>query len=271
MFRSKVKAKLARNEPVLITSLHLTDPAVFEIVGLMGFDCIWMDMEHHVYSVETAQGLIRAARIGGADCMTRPAKGETMRLMRMLEAGAHGILYPRCSTVEETQRAVQATKFHPQGIRGFDGGNRDMPFCTMDIAEYTRQANENTFLFVQIEEPEGVKNVYEIAATPGVDALFFGPGDFSILSNIPGQMDHPLVTEGVKRVADAAKKAGIHWGMPVGTIERAKELLDMGAAFICAGADMLMVRMGMEDIQTQYSKLGFKFDNQMPNRDSYLK
>src|SRR5262249_17433067 len=93
---SKIKGKLAPGRPVLLTTLHLPDPALYELASLMGFDALWMDLEHHPTSVETAVTLIRAARVGTAEVMVRPAKGEFLRLGRLLEAGAHGILYPRC-------------------------------------------------------------------------------------------------------------------------------------------------------------------------------
>ena len=76
MRTSRIKAKLSQNEPALCTSLCLSDPAVFELTSLMGFDGIWMDLEHHSYSVETAGQLMRAARVGLADIVARPAKGE---------------------------------------------------------------------------------------------------------------------------------------------------------------------------------------------------
>src|SRR5438876_5928046 len=104
---SKIKAKLRRGEPVLLTALLLTDPSVYELTSLMGFDGIWMDMEHHGYSLETATALMRAARVGpGVDIMVRPAKGEFMRMGRMLEAGAQGILYPRCEDAAEARQVV---------------------------------------------------------------------------------------------------------------------------------------------------------------------
>src|SRR6266576_1643170 len=108
---SRIKAKLKRNEPVLLTTLHLTDGSLYELTSLMGFDGIWMDMEHHGYGIETAQALMRAARVGGADIMVRPAKGEFMRMGRMLEAGAQGILYPRCDDAAEAQQVVTWSKF----------------------------------------------------------------------------------------------------------------------------------------------------------------
>src|SRR6185503_3639365 len=151
MRTSRIKAKLKRNEPVLLTTLHLTDPSLYELTSLMGFDGIWMDLEHHGTAVETAMTLLRAARVGAADVMVRPAKGEFMRLGRILEAGAQGIMYPRCADAAEAREVVAWSKFAPLGRRGFDGGNPDMPYCLMPMEEYVRRANEETFLVVQLE------------------------------------------------------------------------------------------------------------------------
>ena len=73
----------------------------------MGFDGIWLDLEHHAHSVETANQLMRAARVGGADIVARPAKGEFMRMGRLLEAGAQAIMYPRCDDPEEAAEVVR--------------------------------------------------------------------------------------------------------------------------------------------------------------------
>ena len=64
---SRIKAKLRRDEPALIMTLHMTDASVYEMTSLLGYDGIWMDLEHHGYSVETACQLMRAARVGTAD------------------------------------------------------------------------------------------------------------------------------------------------------------------------------------------------------------
>src|SRR5437763_1929375 len=161
---SKIKAKLKRNEPVLLTTLHLTDPSLYELVSLMGFDGIWMDMEHHGYSLETAMTLMRAARVGSSDIMVRPAKGEFMRIGRMLEAGAQGILYPRCDDAAEARQVVTWSKFAPLGKRGIDSANADNPYCSMPLVEYIQAANEQTFVVVQIEEPAALENARAIAA-----------------------------------------------------------------------------------------------------------
>jgi 4-hydroxy-2-oxoheptanedioate aldolase len=257
---SRIKARLKRNEPVLLTTLHLIDPSLYELTSLMGFDGIWMDLEHHGYSVETATALMRAARVGGADILARPAKGEFMRLGRLLEAGAQGIMYPRCADAAEAREVVTWSKFAPLGTRGFDSGNPDVPYCMMPMDEYVRAANEQTFLVIQLEDRQAVTNAKEIAAVEGVDVLFFGPADFMVLNGIPGQIDHPLVQEAIRTVADAARQSGKHWGMPSPTPERTRQLLDLGARFLCHGCDLIMVKNGLEEIQRKFTPLGFQFD-----------
>jgi 4-hydroxy-2-oxoheptanedioate aldolase len=257
---SKIKAKLKRNEPVLLTTLHLTDPSLFELASLMGFDGIWMDLEHHGYSVETAMTLMRAARVGSTDIMVRPAKGEFMRLGRLLEAGAQGIMYPRCDNAAEAREVVTWAKFAPLGKRGYDSANPDNPYCMMPMAQYIQAANEQTFLVIQLEDDAAVADAEGIAAVDGVDVLFFGPGDFSVLGGIPGQFDHPRVQQAMRTIADAARKAGKHWGMPCWLPEQPRQLLDMGACFLCHGSDIIAVKNNLEEIQRRFAPFGFTFD-----------
>jgi 4-hydroxy-2-oxoheptanedioate aldolase len=263
MRTSRIKAKLARNQPVMVTTLHLTDPSVYELTGLLGFDGIWMDLEHHPTSLETAATLMRAARVGGADVMARPAKGEFMRMARLLEIGAQGIMYPRCESADEAREVVRWAKFAPLGTRGFDGGNPDMPYCSMPMDQYVAEANAQTFLLLQIEDPASLEQVEQIASVEGVDVLFLGIADFSILSGHPGQFDHPCIREAVDRVAAAARSAGIHWGMPCFGVEHAQSLLEKGARFLPVGADIVMIKDAQERIQAEFAPLGFTFNNQL--------
>lgn len=263
MRTSRVKAKLKKNEPVLLTTLHLTDPSLYEMTSLLGFDGIWMDLEHHGYSVETATALMRAARVGTADILARPAKGEFMRMGRMLEAGAQGIMYPRCDDADEARQVVRWSKFAPLGQRGFDSGNPDMPYCFMPMDRYLKEANEQTFVVIQIEDPGALANAEAIARVDGVDVLFLGPADFSILSGIPGQFEHAKITEAMRAVAQAAKNAGKHWGMPCGTVERAKQVMDLGGRFIAHGCDLIWVKSGLEEAQRRFAALGFTFDRRV--------
>jgi 4-hydroxy-2-oxoheptanedioate aldolase len=260
---SRIKAKLRRNQPALITTLHYIDPTLYEMTSLMGFDGIWMDLEHHAYSVETAAKLMCAARVGASDIIARPAKGEYMRMGRLLEAGAQGIMYPRCESPEEAAEVVKWMKFAPLGERGLDGANADAPYCCMPIKPYLKTANEETLVIVQIESPRALEQVEAIAKVPGVDVLMIGPGDLSVLAGMPYEFENPYMLEARKRVAKAAKAAGIHWGMPSGTPEHTCQVLELGGRFICHGADIIWVKQALEQIQKNYSPLGFTFDNRI--------
>jgi 4-hydroxy-2-oxoheptanedioate aldolase len=229
----------------------------------MGFDGIWMDLEHHATSLETAGNLMRAARVGTSDIIVRPAKGEYMRMGRMLEIGAQGIMYPRCESASEAAEVVRWAKFAPQGERGVDSANADSPYCSAPIQIYLQKSNEHTLLIVQIESPKAVEAVEAIAKVPGIDVLMLGPGDLSVLAGVPYQFDHPLLAQARDRIAKAAKAAGIHWGTVSGTPEHTQKLLEMGARFICHNADIIILKQGLERIQTQYSPLGFTFDNRL--------
>ena len=260
MRTSKVKAKLSRGEPVLVPALHFADPSVYEMTSLMGFDCIWMDLEHHGTSVQTAANLMRGARVGGAEVMARPAKGEFMRLGRLLEMGANGIMYPRCDDADEARQVVRWSKFAPLGTRGFDGGNADAPFCSLPMDRYIREANAETFLVIQIEDLSAVENSRQIAEVEGVDVLFVGPADLSILSGVPGQFDHPLVLDAIRRVAESAKAAGKQWGTTSPSAARTRQLLDQGARFIAQGCDLVYVKQGLEQLRSDAAAMGFKFE-----------
>lgn len=260
---SRIKAKLRRGEPALVVTCHFIDPSLYEMTSLMGFDGIWMDLEHHPTTTETAATLMRAARVGGADIVARPAKGEFMRMGRLLEAGAQAIMYPRCETAEEAAEVVRWARFAPQGQRGIDGANPDNPYCFMPMARYIELANEHTLLMVQIESPQALENVEAIAEVPGVDMLFLGPGDFSVLAGVPFQYDHEIIQDARRRVAAAAKKAGKWWGTTSFSPEYSQSLIDLGANLVASGADIFFVKLGFEELQRQYEKLSFKFDNRL--------
>jgi 4-hydroxy-2-oxoheptanedioate aldolase len=170
-------------------------------------------------------------------------------------------MYPRCDSAAEAAEVVTWSKFAPQGRRGIDGANADMPYLSMPVAEYLRAANDQTFVVVQIEDAAAAARADEIAAVPGVDVLFLGPGDFSIIGGFPGQMDHPAIDAAIEQIAAAARRAGKHWGMPSFSVEHTQRLLDMGARFIAHGADIVMMKQAMEQLQQQFEPLGFRFGN----------
>lgn len=260
MRTSRIKAKLRRNQPVFISALHLNDPAVFEMASLQGLDGLWLDMEHQARSMETANQLVRAARVGTSDVMIRIAKGEFLRMSRALEVGAQGIMYARCSDADEAREVVRWAKFAPLGTRGVDSAGADNPYCMTPLVDYLKAANEQTFLVIQIEDPQALEQAEAIAAVEGVDVVFFGPGDFSILSGVAGQWDHPLLEDAMQRISAAVKKHGKHWGMPIFGVDFGRKVLELGGRFLCHGCDLTLIRTGFEELQQRFAPLGVTFE-----------
>jgi 4-hydroxy-2-oxoheptanedioate aldolase len=258
-----IKQRLAKNEPCFVTTLHLCDPFVYELASSLGVEGIWLDMEHRPFNLETTQRLMTAARAGGnSDVIVRTSRHEFSLVTRVLECGAQGIIYPRCNDAEEARQVVRAAKFAPLGVRGCDGWGRDAPFGQMPLHDYIRSANEQTLVVIQIETPEALENAAAIAAVDGVDVLMFGPGDFSVLSGVPGQVRHEKVLDASRRVCAAALAAGKHFSQPAASIEAAEELIAMGARLLFHDADVLMinrcVRTMLDQLAGLRKKLGYK-------------
>lgn len=260
MRESRVRKRWAQGKPVLATVAHFTDPSSAELIGLMGIDCLWIDLEHQPMGLAEAANMIRAARVGDMDVMARPAKGEFMRMARLLEAGASVIMYPRCESADEARELVRCAKFPPLGERGFFSASPDNPYSTMPVKDYVRQANEQTILIAQIESPNAVKQARAIAEVPGIDLLFFGPGDFSVISGVPGNFDSPVVREGLAETCRQALAAGKRFGTTVPDPEFAKKMLEIGASLLCYGGDLHFLRQALVDIKVNFGRLGFEFE-----------
>lgn len=271
MRHSVIKHNLKRDKPSLVVTLHLTDPSVYELTSLIGFHGIWMDMEHHAYSLETAAGLMRAARVGSSDILIRPGKGEFAQISRMFEAGAQGVMYPRCDSPEEAAQVVDAVKFAPLGRRGFDGSGPDMPYLSVPMDQYIKESNEQSFVVIQLEEQQAVDRAEEIASVPGVDAIMLGPADFSILSQIPGQFDHPLVQKATESVAKAAKNTGKHWACLSPSVDHSRQMIELGARILLHNADILILSNALKSIKQSFAEAGFEFHDPWPNDNlSYM-
>lgn len=232
MRKSHVLAKLASDQPAWCLSLSMSDFTVYELASLAGIDGIWMDLEHHGHSVETASQLMCAARVGDADIVARPGKGEFMRMGRLLEMGATGIMYPRCDDAAEAKEVVRWSKFAPLGVRGYDGSNPDMPYMSLSHSDYLREANEQTFVIIQLEHQSAVDQAESIAAVAGVNFLMLGPSDFSILSGIPGDFEHPKVQAAINSISQAAKNTGKSWAALCISIEQVRNCVSAGAGLI---------------------------------------
>jgi 4-hydroxy-2-oxoheptanedioate aldolase len=238
MRRSRVLEKLRAGKIAACVKLNLGDPRVAEIAAASGVDCLWIDLEHVPNDLREVENQIRAAKVYDVDTVVRVPRGSYSDLVRPLEMDATGIMVPHVMSARDARQVVWQTRFHPIGRRPIDGGNADGAYCQIPAAEYVRQANQERFLIVQIEDPEPVDELDEIAQIDGIDIVLFGPGDFSHGIGCVGQIDHPRVVEAQRRVEEAARRHGKFAG-GVASLETLPAMVQQGFKFLNVGADVL--------------------------------
>lgn len=254
--KSRLREKLQTGAFVRVVGINrVAEPWLAEVAGRLGFDVVWLDMEHRAHGYEVVDRLSLACRATGMDLMVRIRKNGYTSAMQALEFGANGVMIPHCCSVAEAQQWSDWSLFPPQGKRGFDNAGADGNYALSDPLEYLKKRNEQTFLVVQIEDREAVECVDGIAAVEGVDLLFVGPADLSISYGVPMQRNHPLVQAAIDKVANAAAKAGKWWGTVTETPESAQIELDRGARMItCADDHFLLVR-GLQTAYRQFEQV----------------
>jgi len=248
MRKSRVLRKMREGKVATCVKLNLADTRNAEIAAMCGFDCIWLDMEHVPTNYSYIEDAVRAAKIYDCDTLTRVSKGCYSDLVCPLEGDSTGIMVPHLMSLEEAKKIVYYTKFHPIGRRPIDGGNADGKYCLVDAADYIKEANEERFTVVQIEDPEPLAELEEICALPGIDMIFFGPADFRQGIGDPNGLEKADEVDRVRRlVAKTARKYGKFAGT-VGGPGNFDELVEMGYTFISTGADVVALWQYYQDL-----------------------
>ncbi len=238
MRRSKTLTRIRHNDTVRMCCLGHYIPAFVKHAAHIGFDCIWLDLEHRNFTDRDVAALLAMSHLHDIDIMVRAPTLEKTKLYRYLEDGAAGLMIPHVNTAEKARTLVDAVKFPPLGDRGLDGAGLDADYFVdgmEGVHEYLGQANDETFLVVQIETPTAVQHVAEIAAVPGVDALFVGPGDLGL--RLKHDPDGLSVEATCEKVAAVCREQGKAWGLPVSTPEALRKRRDQGAQLLAHGGE----------------------------------
>jgi 2-keto-3-deoxy-L-rhamnonate aldolase RhmA len=242
--KSKVLAKLRSGQFARICATGHFLPFYIRYAAHFGYDGIWLDLEHRTMDDREVQAFIAACYHNDIDCMVRPPTVGRTHLYHYLEDGAAGFMIPFVSTPAIARQIVEAVKFPPVGNRGVDGAGLDGAYgieAWRPNSTYYDDANRETFFVAQIETLEAIENVEAIAATPGVDLLFIGPGDLGLRLRAGGSA--LTLADVVARVAAAAKKAGVAWGIPAGSLEDLTRYRQLGAQMVPWGGDFALVNV----------------------------
>lgn len=239
----KLKNRIECGETVLGCWLNLGSSLTAEIVGSAGFDWVLIDLEHGAGSESDILHQLQALECTPAAPIIRVESFERQRIHRMLDLGAEGIMCPRINNFEEAQKFARGLRYPPDGVRGVAKMVRATGF-SRNFDTYFSEMKENIIGVVQVETPEILNHLDEIASIDNVDILFIGPADLSMALGIFGQFDNPLFKNAVKATVNAAEKAGKASGILLFNPDDFTKYRDIGIRFIACGADATFVVNG---------------------------
>jgi 2-keto-3-deoxy-L-rhamnonate aldolase RhmA len=234
----------AGSAPPVGTWIMSASPLVAEAVGCAGFDWGVVDMEHTPIDLMNLVHMLQALAGTPLVPVVRVPWNDSVALKRVLDAGAQTLLVPFVQNAAEAREAAAACRYPPDGIRGMAGMSRASRFGT--APNYLTKANEGISVIVQLETPEAIAQVDEIAAIEGVDALFVGPGDLSATMGHVGQLTHPDVIALTRRAVQRAKAAGKPIGTVGGTPQVVAQYREIGFDFIAIASDLGLLMRSAE-------------------------
>lgn len=210
MRRNIVRSKLRAGDPVINAWCSLPCAYAAEIIANQGYDSVTVDLQHGAMGFETAFAMLQAISTTAAVPLARVPSHESGLMMKLLDAGAYGLICPMVNTGSDAQAFVAACRYPPVGQRSY-GPNRATFYAQAGAsAAYTAAADQEIMLLAQIETREAIENLSDILKVPGLDGVYVGPGDLSLSFGAPPSMAprDPEIRGAIAHVVTQAKAAG---------------------------------------------------------------
>jgi len=241
--RSDLRRRVLAGQPTVGLFINLASAVSAEIVARAGYDWTVVDLEHGPGSEAELLGQLLAIQATPTAAVVRVVSAERMRVGRVLDLGADGLMIPRLETPADVAATVSWMRYPPAGIRGVAAGTRGAGYG-MVPHQQIQALNDRILGVFQVESPVAVEAADEMAAIDGVDVLFVGPADLSHSMGIPGAFDDPAFLAALDRVVAAARTHGKGAGILLRDASEVPAYRARGYDFIGIGSDSGMVMSG---------------------------
>lgn len=248
-----VKSRFRERKPILNGWCTIASSHVAEVLAHAGFDSLTIDLQHGAIDYAQAFHMLQAISTSPAVPLARVPWNEPALMMKLLDAGAYGLICPMINSRREAESFVAACRYPPDGIRSY-GPNRAVVYAGVD---YAQNANSEILLLAQIETAEAVSNTNEILGVTGLDGIYVGPGDLSLSLGFRPSMapTEPTVLAAMQHALACAKTQGklaaVHTDGPATALVRYGEGFD----FCSLPADMRLladaVRSAVEAVKNK--------------------
>ena len=249
-FPNRFRQDLVAGKPLIGCWCSLGSPITTEVMGVAGFDWLLLDGEHAPNDVLSFIPQLMALKDSASAPVVRPQWNDMVMIKRLLDAGFYNFLIPFVESADDARRAVAATRYPPQGVRGVSVSHRSNRYGT--VPEYFQTINDNISVIVQIESRKAVAAIDEICAVDGVDCVFIGPSDLAAGYGYLGNPLHPEVQEAMKKIIASAKAHGKPAGILAPVEADARRYLEMGLTFVAVGSDLGVFRNASQALRDKY-------------------
>ncbi len=226
-----------------------------EVMAHQGWDSLTVDLQHGVTDYASAVAMFTAISTTATVPIARVPWLDPGIVMKVLDAGAYGVICPMVNTKEDAEKFVHACRYAPEGGRSF-GPIRALLYGG---ADYPTKANETIVTIAMVETRQALNNLDEILSVKGLDAVYIGPADLSLsLGCAPAfdDVDKP-VAEAIDMVLAKAKEHGVIPCIHNGTAESALKRIERGFRLVTVGSDARLMATGAQQI-TSKMKSGLK-------------
>ena len=221
-----------------------SDSLAAEYLAAAGFDEIMADQQHGAIALRDLPALFAGIEAHGVAPFTRVAFLDPHAISTSLDMGALGVVVPMVETAEQAAVLVSACRFPPVGTRSA-GPTRAIYRMGLDLTDLGRVA-----AVAMVETVRGLENVEAIAATPGLDAVYIGPGDLAISLGLPvlpadrSEAERRVHADALERIRRACDAAGVVVGIYAGTGAAARAYIAQGFRMVTVAWDAGLLEDG---------------------------
>ncbi len=223
------------NQQTIGCWLSVANAYTAEAIANLDFDWVCVDLQHGMIDYTDLRGMLPAISTTNTIPIVRVPWNEPYEIMKVLDAGAYGVIVPMVNNREEAMRAVHACRYPPYGNRSF-GPIRGALYGGKG---YAQEANNQIACIAMIETKEGTEKLEEIVTTPGLDGIYIGPADLALSMGLPVRGDQPEEEhlEMVKTILATAKQHGVAAGIHTSSLEYTEKYLALGFHFVTLATD----------------------------------
>lgn len=236
--------RMAAHHPEFAFWLMTPNENACEIASILGFGAAIIDMEHGAFESSSVARAITFCKALGLAVYTRVDSSERVPIQHALDFGSDGIILPQIVSLAHAREAAAFAKYPPLGTRGF-GGGKTVSYLQVP-SHFVETENRRTKCWAMIETESALEDVHAIAALDTIDGLFIGPNDLSLARGRGEYSADGSDHDDIERIAEAARRAGKPWAMPIASIADREFATSLGVSFMAITDDAAALRDGFE-------------------------